>query len=464
MPTEIFGPLYRHSAYINQYPPMALSDYQDLPAMAYQARQQTKEQRERLARRLANTIVIKEGVASQATVFEAEALHIVSTTLAGELPPRDLIELLRIPIVQLRDRRRDAPELGYYCGLLVRTVSMAASKLDNYTGAFHHTNRAHRAYSHAPGGTRNRRAVRDEAMQQVYLQECGQLIRSVEAGLVESDPDARARQLMGEPPETRLNPVEELKPMRILARAGAEAGRRACEILDRIQLGRKLDTKPDPDQRTLAVASWVLTADIMYMRALLMASLIELCVPSRDRDLMPPFLDEVARMYSRITEVSAADLQHTTLTVPHQMDLTRNVLLWSFLTNTRHPYVKSPDSLTRVRDQLPRYFVESSSGWLDTAACSQALAAKNHNAGILDNLGRSDPYLRLVELSGPQAASYASWLAGRYTYRKSRISDDPDLEVLDVRAANAMTRKRLKYAANMVRNSGRYQSVLHGID
>jgi hypothetical protein len=462
LPTESFGPLYRQSAYISQYPAMALSDYQDLPARAYQARQQTREHRERFARRLANTIVIKEGVSSQATVFEAEALHIVSTTLAGELPPRDLIELLRVPVVQLRDRRSDAPELGYYCGLLVRTLSMAASKLDNYTGAFHQTNRAHRAYGNTDG-TGPSAGVRNEARQQVYLQECGQLIRNVEAGLVESDPDARARQLTGEPPETALNPEFELMPMRIIARAGAEAGRRACGILDDIRLARALDPTPDPEQRTLAVSSWVLTADIMYMRALLLASLLEMCVPHGDRDTHPPYLDEVARMYQRITEVSLVDLKHPKLSVPHQMDLTRNVLLWSFLTNSRHPYVENRHQLTRVRDGLPRYFVEPVDGRLDTAACSQALAENNHNAGILDNLGRSDPYRRLIDLSGPQAASYGSWLAGRHAYRRSRIDNDPDLEVLDVRAANASIRRRLTHAAHMVRRSGRYPSVFHGL-
>ncbi|MEN4476198.1 hypothetical protein [Mycolicibacterium cosmeticum] len=439
-----------------------MSDYQDLPAMAYQARQQPRDNREKFARRLANTIVVKDGVSSQATVFGAEALHIVSTTLAGELPPRDLIELLRAPIMELRDRRRDAPELGYYCGLLVRTVSMAASKLDNYTGAFHHTNQAHRAYRLTHGSSKTRRAVRDEAQQQVYLQECGQLIRNVEAGLVESDPAARARQLDGEPPDTCLDAELELAPMLIIARAGAEAGRRACSILDRIKLERALDTKPDPERRTLAVRSWVLTADIMYMRALLLASLIELCVPQRDRNDPPPYLDEVARMYSRITEVSLLETDHPTLTIPHQMDLTRNVLLWSFLTNTRHPYVKSRDSLVRVRDKLPKYFVEADRGRLDTAACSAALAARNHNAGILDNLGRSEPYRRLIDLSGPRAASYGSWLAERHKYRRSRIESDPDLEVLDVRAANATTRARLRHAARMVIRSGRYSSVRHG--
>lgn len=464
MPTESLGPLFRQSAYVSQYPLIALSDYQDLPAIAYQARQQAREKRERFARRLANTIVLKDGVSSQATVFEAEALHIVSTTLAGELPPRDLIELLRMPVAQLRDRRRDAPELGHYCGLLVRTVSMAASKLDNYTEAFHHTNRAHRAYSLAEGWvSKTRRSIRDEAMQQVYLQECGQLIRSVEAGLVESDREARARQLGGEPPETALDIELELKPMRIIARAGAEAGRQACVILDKIKRERTLEMKPDPEQRKLAVSSWVLTADIMYMRALLLASLVELCVPNRDPDVEPPFLDEVARMYSRITEVSLAERNHPTLSVAHRMDLTRNVLLWSFMTNTRHPYVKSHDKLTRVRDKLPAYFVEPRGGRLDTDACSKALADHNHNAGILDNLGRSNPYWRLVSLSGPQRSSYGSWLAGRHEYRKSRIDADPDLEVLDVRAANATTRKRIKRTANMVMRSGRFESVFRGI-
>lgn len=447
--------VYLQPAYMQRFPRLEIDDHQDLPHLAYETRTQTKEKREAFALRVVSSILF-DTASSQERACQAQALHIVATTLASDLPPAQLIDLLKPAIAQLSDHIRDAPDVACFHALLVRTISMASSKLDRYTGAFYQMHLAQTALNnnHPAGQSRQ---LRLEARQQLYLQECGQLIRHVEAGLVESNPAKRKLHLLGHPPTSTIHKRLELGPMRVLARAGAEAGRRSCVLLERLQRQRDLAATPDPDEGTLATTSWLTTARIMHLRAVLLSTLVEmLCgVEHPDR------LNDVPVLYANIVETDGSKAELPSLTVTNRMDLTRNVLLWSFLGDTSIPYRRPTRGLRTLRRDVPNYLVEPVDGRLNTVACSDALAAEGHNAGILDNLGRREPFTLLGERSGSAPSNnYSSWLDLRRGRQRARMTIDP-MAAPEVRTSQQAA--HLARAAGMVIRCGRYdESVFLG--
>ncbi|WP_206492478.1 hypothetical protein [Rhodococcus sp. KRD162] len=442
------GSPYRHLASDHGMALTLSSDYYDLAHQAYQVRRSSKVRRQVFADRLV-TKLMNGAKWDESRVHEAEALHLVSVPLAGEVPPLELVQLLAPPIERLKDMRRENQELWRYSGLLIRTVSMAASKLDRYTAAYHFINQAHGALATSTEDQDN--MTKAEAIQQLLLQECGQLTRNVEAGLVEHDKVRRKVNWDGNPPERSLQIEEELVPMRVLARAAAESGRQGCLRIERIIERCGLPDEPDPEDRRLAASSWFLTSNIMYLRSLMSAATVELLARNQDST----YSTEAQRVYASIIEWTRTPLQQS-----HKLDLTRAALHWAFLNDGNHPYLQRP-LLVPIRKDVPRYLAFSVDGKLDVDKCSAELFAHDHNAGVLDNIAHAQTYQILSERGGVGRLGYLSWLDRRRRMVKSQVTDD-DIEE-QVRSSKTTTTVMLSNAARMVVRSGRYRYVLQGL-
>ncbi|MBT9299004.1 hypothetical protein KKP62_28950 [Rhodococcus sp. GOMB7] len=443
---------YRESVAETIIPQRTSGYYRDLTHQAYEARGGSKVRRVGLAHLLATRILSDGHDHGQSRIFEAEALHIVSVPLASEIPPAELSALLVPCAVRLNELRRQNPELGRYCGLIERTVSMSASKLDRYTGAFAYINRAHIAMHDAPHNSRN--LTKEEALQQLYLQECGQLARNVEAALVEQDAERRALLRAGNPPTRSLRAGADLRAIRIVARASAEAGARACRLLDKIATEVGLPAVPDPEERRLATASWFLTSNIMYMRSLLLAATVEQSAGS----FHSTYLQNVPDLFARVVEVPVSSHMgaNAAPSKSHLLDLTRIALHWSFLNHGAHPYIQRPLSLG-IRRGVPPHLIAGVDGNLDAAVCSAYLTSHGHDAGILDILAHSETYLLFTHQGGIGAQSFQQWLIDR---RANRIvaQDDPDTD--EIRKTQRPTHQLMVRSAKMVIQSGRYREVL----
>ncbi|WP_280487736.1 hypothetical protein [Nocardia farcinica] len=431
--------------------------FRDLPHQAYEARAASKVRRVGLAHTIASRLLRDEVGHAQSRLYEAEALHIVSVPLSSEISPAELIALLIPCTARLKELRRQNPELGRYCGLIERTVSMAASKLDRYTAAFDRINRAHLALSDAP---QDRQAMtREEALQQLYLQECGQLVRNVEAALIEQDPILRAQLRAGQPPTKTLRQGSDLRTLRIVARAGAEAGARACRLLDTIAAEAGLPSHPNPEERRLATASWYLTANIMYIRSLLLAATVELSAGNA----YSQYLRDVPDLYARIIEVPPA--QHLGSSAAplksHVLDLTRIALHWSFLNQGSHPYL--PKGLSfGIRPGVPPHLIHAVDGHLDAAACSAFLGEHSHDAGILDILAHVETYRLFNDRGGTGAHGYFRWLENKRP-RHASATDDVQADHDTSRKTQRPTYGLLARSARMILRSGRYRDVLQGV-
>ncbi|OUS97283.1 hypothetical protein CA951_02750 [Rhodococcus sp. NCIMB 12038] len=357
---------------------------------------------------------------------------------------------------RIKNFRRENPELGRYCGLIERTVSMAASKLDRYTGAFSYINRAHAALRDAP---QDRQALtKEEALQQLYLQECGQLARNVEAALVEQDVERRILLRAGTPPTRSLQQGSDLQSIRIVARASAEAGTRACRLLDKIAAEAGLPVLPDPEERRLATSSWFLTSNIMFVRALLLAATVELSAGMVDSD----YLRSVPDLYARIVERPYPSQPGSSASPSrnHLLDLTRIALHWSFLNQGTHPYIKRSITLG-LRKGIPAHLTDSVAGVLDAAACSQYLTQYGHDAGILDNLAHAETYLLFTNHGGTGPHSYQRWLAD--SRARHVVDDDQTAAEEFVRRTEQPTYGLMSRSARMVVRSNRYSEVLAGV-
>lgn len=433
-------------------------DYHDLPHQAYDARKLGADHRFGFAGALIVDIM-ESDPKDRGLVYRAEALHLVSVPMLNEQAPRDLVEMLAPALDTLVAQRRDFPELHRYSGLLLRTASLAASKLDSYTHALEVMNRAHHHLNTDRELTKRTAIYLAEVRQQIYLQECGQLARNVEAALLEQDRDRVLRSIDGELPDRDLDRGEELRALRVVARAAAEAGARAAYWINFVKKQEGLPEQVNPDNRRLSVSSWYVTCMIMYMRSLLLAGLVELCAGG---DALP-YLTRVPDVWASVIEKhAAADRQHAEpkLDTSHRMDLTRNALLWAFLHGGDHPY--RPRPWTFIREGVPEYLYKPNGARLDTMTCSTELAAETHNAGILDNLAHRDTYLLFSERGGSGALGYDSWLSQRHVRLKSVVhAEDPNPK--EIRTVGGPTLAHLKGAAEMVRRSGRYEKVTYGL-
>jgi hypothetical protein len=317
-----------------------------------------------------------------------------------------------------------------------------------------------RAHAQLRSAKRARSAIYiAEAWQQVYLQECGQLSRNVEAALLEQDRERTRLNLHhGRLPGTLLDPVEELRPLRIAARAAAESGRRALSLINFVKTQEGLPAAVEPEKRRLSVSSWYVTCAIMYMRALLMAGLIELCAnadPSRYLLGVPP-------LWASVIEKHPVADGHTEpkLETAHRMDLTRNALLWAFLHSGEHPYVSVPAA--GIREGVPKYLWHPDGSKLDTRRCADEIARRKHNAGILDNLAHVNTYRLLVDRGGRGPYGYEAWLDHRHR-RLTTIVDVDDPTPAEIRTVGSPTLQFLKASARMVVYSRRYDNVLHDL-
>lgn len=429
----------------------ASADYFDLPYEAYNARKLSPQYRLGFAGEVIAQI-LESGSREQGWVHRAEALHVVSVPLLNELAPKDLVDLLAPAVGRIIDHRSEYPDLHRYSGLLLRTVSLAASKLDRYIVAFDVMNRAH---TQLATSRRAHSAIYiAEAWQQIYLQECGQLSRNVEAALLEQDRELTRLNLFGRLPNRDLDRHSELRPLRIVARAAAESGRLATAYINFVKAREGLPAAVDPENRRLAVSSWYVTSAIMYMRALLLAGLIELCAhadPSR-------YLLPVPDLWASIIESNGHD--DPALTVANQMDLARNGLIWAFLHSGEHPYVRTTSM--GIRRGVPDYLRQPVGSKLDTVRCADEIARNKHNAGILDNLAHSDTYRLLAERGGRGPHGYEAWLDHRHG-RLTTVVDVNDAKPAELRTVGSPTLRYLRATARMVLYSHRYDNVLRDL-
>lgn len=444
--------LYRVRDAVYDYDVKISGDFYDLPYQAYDARAIGPGYRLAFAHKLVAKLT-RMSTLDDGWVHRAEALHVVSVPMMTDLSPPEFFNLFAPAIAALLDQRANHPELLRYCALLLRSVSISASKLDRYTVAFGYMNRAHAHLAAAVEDFETMTVA--EARQQTYLQECGQLSRNVEATLIEQDEQILKRNLQGALPMRQLDPFDELEPLRVTARASAEAGRRGTYLIDAIKSRSGLPTEPDPEGRRLATNSWFLTAKIMYMRSLLMAGLVEMCAGADPVRYFAPVPD----LWAQVIEADPLRrADEPSLSPAHQMDMTRNGLIWAFLHNGDHPY--RPNRLAILKKDVPKHLHIPKGGRLDTIASATALEARNHNAGILDNLAHVDTYRLLADRSGGAPDGFHAWTERRRR-RLATTVDDP--EASGLRRASSPTLRYLKQSASMVRSSHRFDNVLVGL-
>ncbi|MGW5230380.1 hypothetical protein ACWEP5_36295 [Nocardia niigatensis] len=364
----------------------------------------TAEERLELAQWLSNTIV--DTVASRSEY--AHALHLVTVPLSGQIEPQTLVSLLDKPIKILYTERSDLASLRF-AALLARTDSMAMSKLDNYRAAF---TRINRAYTILRKAHEIEEAQADlvflEAMQQIYLQESGQLARNAEAALVEWDHRILTQQIHApdepHPPKRRLDPKTRAA-VGTLAWGSTMAAFDASRLVDWIQKALK-----HHDGETLYTPTWVVTTENMAMRALL---LYATTVALQDRNNnATPWTSMIPSMYRKAVATPGAQL-----TKNHVMDLIRIGLHYSFLEQGYAPYRDVRKSKQQPAATIPS-FLRDDTGKLDTYACSTSLLENNHNAGILDTLAHERVYSRFQSLSKGQ---FEPWVCVHRGMRVGRI-------------------------------------------
>lgn len=368
----------------------------------------------------------------------AMSLHLLAFTLSGQIPPRQLIALLDPPVTTLSKRADREPEMLRFAALLVRTVSMAANKADDYVAAFYSINRAHRLLGLAEvGGDR----MTMEALQQIYLQESGQLARNAEVGLLELD---RTRRIElhnhGDLPRRRLNEGV-LHQIRVLARASVSAGAHASRIVARLGTDQQgLPATVSADNDHLAVASWAVTANIMFMRALLLLATADFAAGKNGTRRV----EMVPCLYWETVTVENATFQTS-----HNMDLTRVALHYSFLADGRTPYRKVKVKGRKLANTVPDYLTDTHL-MLDKTRCSFELIKAGHNAGILDNIAFSEVHKILQKHSSQH---YEPWLRRHRIHRTDRTGDvDVQLRL----ASAGPELDALDYTARMVERNRRY--------
>jgi len=368
----------------------------------------------------------------------AMSLHLLAFTLSGQIPPKRLIALLDPPVTALSRRAVREPEMLRFAALLVRTVSMAANKADDYVAAFYSINRAHRLLGPAEVG-RDRMTM--EALQQIYLQESGQLARNAEVGLLELDRTRRIRlHDHGDRPRRRLNPGV-LHQIRVLARASVSAGANASRIMAQLRTDHQgLPAEASADDDHLAVATWSVTANIMFMRALLLLATADFAAGKNGERRV----DTIPYLYWQTVMTENVKFQTS-----HSMDLTRVALHYSFLVGGKTPYRRAKVKGRKLADAVPEYLTDTNP-MLDITRCSYELIKANHDAGILDNIAFSEVHNILQKHSSQH---YEPWLQRHRTDRTGRTGDvDVQLRL----ASAGPELDALDYTSRMVERTRRY--------
>jgi hypothetical protein len=338
----------------------------------------------------------------------AHALHLVSVPLAGQIDPRILVGLLDKPIQFLYTERSDLDSLRF-AALLARTDSMAMSKLNLYGQAFYRIKRAYQILNKAhaiKGATTD--LILLEAIQQVYLQESGQLARNAEAALTEWDTRILTKQAdhpqEPHPPAHKL-PDSTQRSIRILAWGSAMAGFDAARLVTSIGKIRERE-----ERESLYTPTWIVTAEIMTMRALLLYATMA-GLGRRKYAAVEPWTSMIPAMYRVALTTPGAKLGTS-----HVMDLIRIGLHYSFLEKGQTPFREVLKAKVQPSPTIPD-FMCSSFQYLDLHACSQTLLENNHSAGILDTLAHQHVYDRLQSLSDSR---YEQWVCSHRTLRMNR--------------------------------------------
>ncbi|WKG13550.1 hypothetical protein QX204_34255 (plasmid) [Nocardia sp. PE-7] len=392
------------------------------------------EERVRHAKQWAKAIVSNEG----RLPHQAHALHLVAVPLSSQIPSRELAQILDRPIQVITAHCSDLESLRF-AALLARTSSMAMSKLDSYTDAFYRINRA---YALLKKASQNPAAVGDlvflEAMQQVYLQESGQLARNAEAALVEWRPSVFARQAAN--PEDIHRPAHSLtsqtrRSIRVLAWGSTLSAFNAMRLV--VSIGQIRQEQP---QESLYAPTWMMTTENMAMRALLLYT--TMAALEGDSSSVAPCLTMIPFMYrSAITAASAVP------TTNHIMDLVRVSLHYSFLAEGRTPCRDVTRSKVKPLPSIPE-FLRSDTGMLDLDACSTSLLRNNHNAGILDTLAYSGVYDLFQAWSGTTSLdkTFEPWVR----QHRARRLHDTNGENLRIRLATPAANRSLDINAEAV--------------
>ncbi|MGB8994639.1 MAG: hypothetical protein WCC65_04940 [Pseudonocardiaceae bacterium] len=414
-------------------------DPRDLVHQAYAHRgvDYRVEQRLGMAEQLADRLARDESASWQV----AMSLHLIAFNLSAQIPPRQLIALLDLPVTTLSRRAIAEPEMLRFAALLARTVSMAANKADEYIAAFYTINRAHQliGFAFQSGARRDRRTM--EALQQVYLQESGQLARNAEVGLLELD---RGRRLAlhsdhGDRPARRLDRGL-LRRIRVLARASVITSAAASRIMAdlRTDQDRELPVVGSAEDEHLAVANWSVTANIMFMRALLLLATTDFAAGkdgTRRVDMIP-------YLYWQTVTTRGATFQTS-----HSMDLTRVALHYSFLADGRTPYRRVKGA--SLANAVPEYLTDTRL-MLDTVRCSQELIGAGHDAGILDNVAFKTVHNVLQRCS---SRHYETWLQG---HRTDRVTATGDVDAQLRLASAGPELDALDYTSRLVERTRRY--------
>lgn len=418
------------------------SDSRDLIQQAYNYRREGDvDDRLSMAQQLADKLARDDS----ASWHVAMSLHLLAFTLSGQIRPRRLIALLDPPITTLSKRAVHEREMIRFAALLVRTVSMAANKADDYVNAFHSINQAHRLVGLAGklGGPRDRLTM--EALQQVCLQESGQLARNAEVGLLELD---RTRRLQlhsdhGDQPARRLNPGL-LSRIRLLARASVMASATASRIMADLRSDQERVPPADAsaEDEHLAVANWSVTANIMFMRALLLLATVDFAAGKggdgeRKVEMIPGLY------WQTVTTKNA------TFQTSHSMDLTRVALHYSFLADGQTPYRQVKG--TKLAKAVPDYLTNPRE--IDITRCSDELISAGHDAGILDNIAYKSVH-RVLQRHSPR--HYERWLQ---SHRTDRVTVTGDVDVQLRLATVGPDLDALDYTSRMVERTRRYTEL-----
>lgn len=420
--------------------PVRLGQGPDLIREAYEYRDaRFDHHRLRVAEELARTVALDKSASWHVVM----SLHLLAVTLSGQIAPMRTIALLAAPIDTLVNRvvSEGDREMVRFAALLVRTVSMAASKADNYVLAFAQINRAHELIRAAYARDEHPDRLTLEALQQVCLQESGQLARNAEVGLLELNQATRAELQRGELPARGLKP-EILRRIRVLALASVNAAGTASRITAQLHTpGRELPAIAAGESESLAVANWVVTANIMFMRAILLLATVESAAGGNCGDR----LDWVPPLYLQTVTTKGATFQKS-----HCMDLARVALHYSCMANGATPYRVCKLAGVRLANGVPGYLTDGKP-LLDMARCSQELIAGGHDAGILDNIAFSQVHRVLQKRSSQR---YEGWLQGHREARQTLIDRTGDLDV-QLRLA-ATGPDALHYTSRMVERRSRY--------
>jgi hypothetical protein len=198
--------------------------------------------------------------------------------------------------------------------------------------------------------------------------------------------------------------------------------------------------KASVEDEHLAVANWSVTANIMFMRALLLATADFAAGKDGVRRV-----DMIPYLYWQTVTTRGATFQTS-----HSMDLTRVALHYSFLADGRTPYRKVRGAT--LADAVPEYLTDPQPR-LDMLRCSRELIAAGRDAGILDNVAFKTVHNMLQCHS---SRNYERWLQ---CHRTDRVTATGDVDIQLRLASAGPDLDPLDYTSRMVERTRRYAEV-----